>query len=369
LWFRGLELEIHSSVLAPLKWLEEFMSPSFAEPGRQSRKAIRLIVDDRVYAQMQRMVPPAPQTWVDCFTKDGAFEQFAALREEQNGEVLYSTQEECFLLPERDKERIDLLARSDSWTTRRCLMRLVRELATIQALHQGDLFLHGAAVECRGGAIIVAGAKRSGKTTMLMNALRQGSARYLSNDRVFIQRTEAVLLARGMPTIVRVRPDSLAHLPGLKPPTWDYPYRYYLTRSESEQRSALLQPAYQEPPAMSPPQFCRWLGVEMATQAPLRAIVFPRIDPTVPKYSLQAMRPTDAEPLLAANCFFAGDTGPVAKAFAHGWQGATLDLERVRQAYQDLSRRCTLLSCSVGTSAFTSPNVWNAIVSAVFERG
>jgi hypothetical protein len=366
--FRGLELEICASVEAPLKWLEEFMSPSFAERGCQSRKEIRLIVDDRLYAQMLRLVPPAPQTLVDCFTKDGAFEPFVALRDEQDRELLYSSQEECFLLPACDKERIDLLAPSDCWTTRRCLMRLVRELATIQALHQGDLFLHGAAVECRGDAIVLAGAKRSGKTTMLMNALRQGSTRYLSNDRIFIERTRDAIQARGMPTIVRVRPDSLAHVPGLKPPAWEHPYRYYLTSSECEQRSALLQPAYQEPPAMSPPQFCGWLGVEMATKAPLRAIVFPRIDPAVSDYSLQPMRPADAEPLLAANAFFAGETGPVAKAFAPGWQGATLDLDRLRQSYHDLSRRCTLLSCSIGTSAFTSPNVWNAIVSAVFER-
>jgi hypothetical protein len=304
---------------------------------------------------------------VDCFTKDGGFEQFAAFRDEQNRQVLFSADEECFLIPELDKGRIEVLANGDGWKTRRCLMRLVRELATIQALHQGDLFIHGAAIECRGGAVILAGAKRSGKTTMLINALRQGNAHYLSNDRVYVERTGNTLCVRGMPTIVRVRPDSLAHVPGLKPPACDHPYRYYLTDSECEQRSAMIQPAYQEPPAMSPSQFSRWLGVQMTAAAPLRAIVFPRIDSSISSYALEPIRATDAESLLAANCFFPGTTGPVAKALAGGWAAAVADVERSRRGYQDLAKRCDLFSCSIGPAAFASPNVWNGVVSAIFE--
>lgn len=368
LGFRGLQVQVHSNVSAPLTWLNEFMLPALrAQEPVLARREIRLIIDGQRFASMLSVVRAEHQNWVDCFTKDGGFEQLSAWRDQSGREILYSELGHCFLVPKADGGAIELVAAADHGMMRRCLMRLVRELAMMQALYRGDLFVHGAAVVCRDEAIVVTGARRAGKTSMLLNALRQGGVWYLSNDRVFIEAGMDRPTVHGMPTIITVRAECFAHLPGLTVPTWGYPYRHYLTMRECEARSPLVEAAFQDPPAMNPPQFCRWMGVEMATHGPLRAVVLPRVDTTVTGYKLDRLSLADAEVQLCANLFSAGPTGPVPAALVQDGQAAMPIMEGMRRGCRDVSRKCSVFTCRIGPAAFGSPNVWNAIVSAAFE--
>jgi hypothetical protein len=92
------------------------------------------------------------------------------------------------------------------------LMRVVREYAHNHALGGGGVILHAAAVVLGGRALVVAGAKGAGKTTLALRLLAAPGTAYLANDRVLV-RGDAEARALGVPTVVTLRPGTLALLP------------------------------------------------------------------------------------------------------------------------------------------------------------
>jgi hypothetical protein len=264
---------------------------------------------------------------------------------------------------------MEIIAPSDHARMRVSLMRVVRELAMLQSLHRGDLFIHAAAAVDRGRAVIIAGQKYSGKTTMLLALLRRAQARFVSNDRVMVDLAGEVPLVRGVPTIVKVREDSLRLLPSLTGPAFDHPHRHYLTMRECTSGSALIEPAAHQPPSMSPAQFCRWLGVEPLAAAPIGALVFPRVDPTVKRFILRDLGASETADRIRASLFSAGPGGLVSEAFGPLWdsdfpgQGDTL------AACGRLAEAGIACECRIGPLAFDAPGVWDAVAAWVAERG
>lgn len=77
--------------------------------------------------------------------------------------------------------------------------------AVLCAIHQGDFFLHAAAVEVNGGAVLLAAPGRHGKTTLALAFHRLGY-RVLSEDSACCRLAAAPVLLPG-PAILRIRPD------------------------------------------------------------------------------------------------------------------------------------------------------------------
>ena len=363
LGYRGLRLRVRATAAPPLWWLREFTLP-WLDDAADCRSAvdITLVIDATRY---QRLIDstagdPAPRE-IDCFTLDGEFERHALWLDDGRSRTIHHARGQCVITIAPPERRVTILARADDARLRMALLRIVRELATLASLSRGDLFFHAAAAEYAGGALLFAGAKRSGKTSMLINALRHAGVRCLSNDRVMVSHAELVPAARGMPTIVKVRPQSLEHLSGLAPPQWDRPHRHYLSLRECAQGSELLEPATRVPTSMSALQFGRWLGVEMVPQAPLIAAVFPVIDPDAHAFDVQPLDPQAAAMRLQAALFWRSPNGPTPQAFSGIGPIPTAAPDGV--ACAALAERLMCLECRIGPAAFSSPNVWTGIVA------
>lgn len=362
--FRGLGIVVRSAHRAPLDWLEEFLSPHFHErEGITVRHSVDLVIDPQRYALLLAEGAGAGGRTVDCFTLDGGFERHALWRESPGGRLIRHARAECFLSVPAGGG-VEIVARADSARLRSALMRTVRELATLQALHRGDLLVHGSAAVVGGRALLFAGQKQAGKTTMLLNALRQHGVRFLSNDRVFVELGGGGPFARGVPTIVTIRGDSLIHLPGLDRPSAENTHRYYLTMREAEQGSPLLEPPTRDPSSMSPARFCRWIGVEPVAGAALAAVVFPTVDVAVETFGITPLSPPAATGRLAAGLFPPDATASVPEAFAGFWNGAFPGRDLILQACRVLAGQVACLEARIGPAAFRTPNVWDALVAA-----
>ena len=366
LGFRGLRISIRGNDPAPLRWLEEFVSPHLRQDTEAApKREIRVVIDADRYAYMLAEGGDCRAHQIDCFTRDGQFERHTLWRDGKESRLIHLEEAQALLaLPSTDGA-IDLIAQADCKAVRSALMRVVRELTTLWALHRGDLFMHSAAAVHRGGALVIAGDKSAGKTTMLLHALRQPRAQFLSNDRVLVELGPQGPIARGMPTIVKVRGECLQHIPGLSEPGQEHPLRHYLTIQECVQGSDLIEPPKRCPASMSPAQFCRWLDVEAVAEAPLETVVFPRVDPTVDGFAVRPLSVSEAAGRLAASLFSPGDAGPLSEAFRLVWDDSFPSRDATYQACHKLAELCPCHECRVGPDAYQSDDVWNAIAASI----
>jgi energy-coupling factor transporter ATP-binding protein EcfA2 len=200
---------------------------------------------------------------------------------------------------------------------RTAAMRVVRELATSSALVCGDrVQLHAAVLACRGRGLAVAGPKGAGKTTLLgylAGALREQDARIVTNDRALARVSRSHVEVAGVPTIVSVRPGSLAWLPQLARGLPDVERIGHLRRPELEAALAEHGPlAAPRRLKLSPPQLAGQLGVPLAARASLDAIVFPEAGAAPDGLALERLDRDAAGRRLAETLFgvHSGRTGP-----------------------------------------------------------
>jgi hypothetical protein len=159
---------------------------------------------------------------------------------------------------------------------RTALMRVVRELAINHARERGGLLLHAAALAVGNRGLILAGEKNAGKTTLLVNLLRHGGARYVSNDRTLVSLAASPPALHGMPTIISVRPGTLAFFPRLGEQLRARGFQYRLTLQEAVGRVA-ARLSNDGRFALSAAQLCALLGVERLGACAASAVVFPQI--------------------------------------------------------------------------------------------
>lgn len=312
--YRGLAI----GVQAPPEieaWLMSFFGPCFDRGAGPAQVSVTLVIDA---ARAEAMVAGATATGreIDWMTRDqgqvllpllrtvvspsAAVPQTADARDVvREGEVL--------ILPRADGA--DLVAPEDNRRTRMTLMRVVRELASGAALAAGDVPLHASAVVAGGGATVFVGPKMAGKTTLLCHSLGHAGARYLANDRVFIDPVSGV--ARGMPTIVKLRAGTLPI---------------------GEAR-------------FDPPELCAHLGVEAVGSAPVHRIVY--VDPVriVDDLALTPLAPTEAARLVLAH-------GLVAK----GGQAAMFAREAPPPDIAALTERVPCFHLALGPRAYEPDN-------------
>lgn len=367
LTFRGLHIDVRGNARDATRWLDEFVTPHLHDDAATTARCeLTVTVDTDRYAAIRASPGAAGHTprEVDCFTLDGSFVRLPLWAHDADGLVVHDREAGVFVAigdaDESGGRRVDVLAERDTRRMRLTLMRVVRELATMQAVARGDLHVHGATVVVDGRAFVIAGGKRAGKTSMLLNALSQPGVAYLSNDRVLLERTSTGVLVRGMPTIVKVRPGSFDHLPKLPPMGWQRPC---VSIRECERGGPLADDASHRAGSMSPAQLVAWLGVAAVDAAPLAAVVLPRVDDAIDGFDVRVVDAAEAATRLEA-CVLGADTpaGPP-EAFGSG--------SRVGEPAVDVAAACAAiaadfacLDCRIGPRAFETPNVWRAIVTS-----
>jgi hypothetical protein len=277
-------------------WLTEFLGPWFVPATRSpdwrlTVAAARGLRDARA-ARRPRDAPSRA-----CFALD---QQVVALPAwtEDDGIVVDDAERSCtFVLGDA---HVRLLADPTTRRWRFTLQWLCHEIAATR-LRRTALDLHAAAVATAGAAIVIAGAKGAGKTTLSFHLLRSGGCRWISNDRAFLDRHAGAFRVRGMPTPVKILAPTLRSFPELRCAlaALERPYLHALHEVVG-QRDAGAAPSDTEF-ALSPAQLAHQLGIVPLDAAPLGAVVFPEIRPNVAGFAVERLAPADVAARLWQN--------------------------------------------------------------------
>jgi len=213
------------------------------------------------------------------------------------------------------------------------LMRAIREPAMDHIWRSGDSILHGAGVVVEGQAVLIAGNKRSGKTSLLSAVLSQLSdSTFLANDRIALKQCGSNLIARAIPTIISLRRGSLDVVPGLA------------ARAASldcdHAGAPLPSGTAQERLAMTTRQFVSMLGTSVCSTAPVKSIVFPFVDPGQGTFSLRRLDRNEAREHIQNAAFARSHLGVRSEFFACRESGVFPDSEtmlaRLDQATENI---------------------------------
>ena len=183
------------------------------------------------------------------------------------------------------------------------LMRVIREIAVEhERRHARGLEIHAAALELGGSAIVVAGPKSAGKTTLLLHAVTRHSAGLVANDHVLVDAWTGQPRVIGVPAVIRIHPGTAVAFPalGAHRPRGDWP----ITMTCLEWREALAAwgPANTSIELrLSAAQLTEALPARLQVAAPLQAIVFLEVGGDT--LSLVRLSPQDAERRLRANAY------------------------------------------------------------------
>ncbi len=290
----GYTVEVASDVAEDLEWLQEYFCPPFRlEPTSVANARVRLRVDDDHYASWKALGPQGGQG--DLFSLDGHYESLPLWRGPSLR--LHDSQRELFYQAV-ESDRLEILAprRAGHSARRRALLRAVRELLSLEWQSRGRLSLHASAFVWRGRAVAFLGPKGAGKTTSLLSCLRVPGAAYLTNDRLALDLDSG--MAGAVATILNLRRSSLERLPHLDPQTLGNEYQL----STERPRPKLKDGGHVTGPA----QLCRALGMSRMGQAPLGALLFLRLEPSLPGARTRALTPSQARKALEENLLYPG---------------------------------------------------------------
>jgi hypothetical protein len=279
LLYNGLTVRVSSDDSSHVSWLQEFLTPQFQIAGQDSCDcSVTVVVSDRRFEEFLERGPDRCGARVDCFALDGRIARFPLWSAPGDERVVFD--EECgvFYILTSGTTEIGLLARAGNASVRTALMRVVRELAMNHSLGLGCMIVHGAAVAVENRAVILAGPKASGKTTLLIHLLQVDGASFVSNDRLVVAHGESGPTVRGLPTIVKVPARTLEMFPLLRQRLSDSPCHYRLAVGETRMGSrGRPRVAWGGHASLSPAQFCALLQVGAVASCGVGTLVFPEV--------------------------------------------------------------------------------------------
>lgn len=276
-------------------WLSEFLHP-WAEvvPHGSGGTVVRMVTSPASVDAIERRRVGTCARQVPCFALDSRVVVLPAW-DDRGGMVIADAELACHYRLEPGA--VEVVARPESRRARIGLMRVVREMLAAPVVGTGAIAEVHAAAFCVGErAVLLAGAKGTGKTTMLIHALMSRSASFVANDRVFIGGSSGPAFVGGVPTVVSIRPPTLRFFPILG--------------------------IAAEGLRLSPAELARRLGVSRARGAPIAAVVFPLVSGAVDAWSFEPLSSADGAARLRANLYGAGPEGPERTVFAGASSGS-----------------------------------------------
>ena len=337
-------------------WLSEFLHPwADATPHGHGDRLVRMTSSAAAFDALGRRQAVSSLRQVPCFALDSQVVSLPGW-DNDRGTVVADAELGCFFC--LAGRVVEVVARPGCARARIGLMRVVREALAAPALAGADYIdLHAAAFAVAGQAVLLAGPKGSGKTTMLIHALASGRADLLANDRVFIHGSPEPAGAVGVPTLVSIRPWTLQVFPRL--------------RKDAAERSASLRVGEPAPPrvedgtaaetrdfALSPAQLAHRLGVAMARDAPIAAVVFPVITPATDTWTFEPVSPADAAARLR-ECLYGARVEPRAPTVFEGTRRGVPRRAQQSAVVERLAARVPCVQGNLGPGACRdSAGVW-----------
>jgi hypothetical protein len=352
---------------ASLAWLPEFLCPAFQQVDSDSADWTISVENDseRFDHLIQQLSSPLPES-VECFTLDGRFQSHELLQRNGNCLIARDRKHSIIYTIDQNHSKVHIFESSDQRHCRMSVARVIRELATVHSLNTGLLHCHGAAFSIGGKAIVLAGVKRSGKTSNLIHAMYQPTAQFITNDRLFVQCDGERPLVRGMPTIFKIRSPTLDLLPDFRKRRRARPYHFLDTLQESQhefpaRRLEMFGKRNLET-RLSTAQFCDLMGVSAIGESTLGAIMFPKISPHVDRVHIEPLAPEVAgRKLFTESLLKASSPQRTAPAFRRSDESSVLDDEEVKSQCERIACQIPCYSCAIGPAAYEGPFLLDAL--------
>jgi len=376
--YQGRSIRTQSDA-ATAEWLREFFCPAFqvaqsttpdwtvslhSDPTRPVVwNKTRTPVSEQEMLEEERLNASPADQLIDCFSLDGRFTQHRILRRERSYFSIRETVRAIEYEIDRRERQVRVTVPEHPRLHRLTLMRVVRELATIQAQNRQMLPIHGAAFRVENRAYILTGPKKSGKTTTLLRALQSPEASFISNDRLIVSAGE-VPRVFGMPTFISVRADTWKLLPDFYQQFRDNPWEHDETLSEGRRR---VQALAADPDAMggdqllpfkaslTTAQFCELArttptpATTLTSDVEVGAIIFPRVSNRVATLATEKIPPEiAAQRLFEEGLMLPGPVLLTAEAFRLDTDCVETPTAKLLELCRQLTLRVPCYSCEVG---------------------
>jgi hypothetical protein len=253
---------------------------------------------------------------------------------------------------------VDVVAGEGEEQAQLGLLGLVREvIAGSVAAHRPVVDLHAAAFALDGKAVVIAGPKGAGKTSLLCHVLISAGAALLANDRVFVATDEAPPVACGIPTVVSIRPGTLDAFPRLLARAAEFPA---LTRIDPSARRILdgqapLPPSARPALLLSPARLAGRLGAARVAEAPLAAIVIAETSAAVAGFVLERLPREAAQAALDASLYGVAADRSRPTLFGRLAGEAAAGLPPIGDRIARLAAAVPVYRCRLGRDAYDRP--------------
>jgi hypothetical protein len=338
--YNGLVCQVSVPDAADLVWLEEFLIPAF-EPLRAERGncTVTLTTDTRRYAETCEAGGPGGET-VGCFTLDAGLVRLPLWGASPSGLAMRDPLLRVFYVLDLVHRDVEVLSMPANRAARTALMRVVREFAMTHSWKTGGLVLHAASVAVDEQAVILAGPRNAGKTSLLTYLLGYGAASFIANDRTVVLAAAPWPTVRGMPTIVNLRPSMLGLFPELGALVRRTGYHHSLSVAETLDGGRARPLPSAEGAGLTPGQYCHAVGVGARSHAVARALVFPRVTGEVGGIRLAPLTPDVAASRLAGALVAGGQPEQMSAVF-------DVAPDRPRPSRAEVERACLALAATV----------------------
>jgi hypothetical protein len=341
-------------------WLGEFLEPHF-EPGTTAAHTWRIgVVED--HGRYLAALDAGPDAGsLDAFALDAG--PLSLPRWRGADTRLFDAKRQLFYEIDARSLDVTILSAPGNAQVRSALMSVARELATNHAQRAGGLLLHASAFSAGGRAVLVAGPKRAGKTTMLVHAMRTGTLQYMANDRVMVW-PGVPIRSRGVPTVVRRRAGTLDLFPALADRLRGAANDYRLTLDEA----AAGSPAEARSGArrLSAAQFCHVLGVTACAEGETAAVIFPQITGEADGgISLHRLTRAEVGARLEATVFGARSGRWTSDAFSSLDGPPPPDRDAIVRRCRVLADGVPGFECRLGSTAYENPHATTHLLAAL----
>lgn len=360
----GTTIHVTSDDPSAIEWLIENLAPAF-ERVADATGDFRVDVSTAAerYRELAGTRPSDGVVPVPCFARDRKLTYRPAWQHAGRTVVDEHRLGALYVLGDR---RVDVLAAPGASRVRTAAMRVVREIAVARALRDADsAVLHAAGVGTSAGALVLAGPRETGKTTMLASLARALGAGLLANDRTLVRRAAAGWEAHGIPTIVNVRAGTLALLPELAAAVARVRVGPDLTVADAT--AARSHSAGSSPDArvkLSPAQLAAALGTGRAASCRLAAILLPDPRPSAGEITITRLAPDAAARSIATARFGAHAEENVPTVFAR-LAGATRPSDADEAVLARVAREVPCFAIRIDPAALSAPTARDRLTTSL----
>ena len=373
--YDNLIIEVISDDSEDLEWLAEFLCPSFMRLDIATSRAadcrVRLMREPVAFERWHQRLQSAELFRTRAFLLDTGPVELATFSED-DALIAHDDFFNVFFRwrPATGQSDVEIVDRypenpEDAGSPRRArvpLMRAVREWAMHHGQRRGRIFLHAAAIVCKGSAVLLAGPKKSGKSSLLTATLwDRPEISYLANDRVMLASLDHGWGCRGMPSIVSIRPGSMDFLPGIEARLRTVAAGHASRNTQTKTPVAFADGRF----GLSPLQFCNLVGTQPVAGAGLTAIVFPRISAAAASVEIRALSASEAVDRLSDAVFGRIDEGGPSALFDVAHSGTHPDFSARIAAAARLARQVPCIEVGLGARAY-QPEVVDSLLKQLF---